>query len=127
MFRLFFLCIFFVNILEASSTQTEDTINSVNIATINTLLIFTSQDGLNSGIYHFTNTPQEIDMTIYHLPFMYNFKSDTNFNFFVVGNVGYSRVELKGEIETISTTEPTLDFFNHIQTYTAGIGGRSSV
>ena len=114
MFKLFFLLLFFLNILEATSVKTEDTINSINIATINTLLIFTSQDGLNSGIYHFTNTPQDIDMTIYHLPFLYNFKSDRNYNFFVVGNVGYSRVSL---------TEPTLDVLNHLQTYTAGIGG----
>ncbi len=116
MFKIALFLFFLFFSLHALSYKSTDDITKVNIATINTLLIFTSEDGLNSGTYHFTNTPADIDMSIYHLPFLYNFDSESDLNFFVVGNVGYSRVYLSNETRT-------LDIFNHIQTYTAGLGG----
>ena len=97
-------------------------IRKMNATTINTLLIFTSQDGLNSGLYHFTNTEVDVDMEIYHLPFVYNIKSDTDLNYFLVGNIGYSRTSLAGTAQKLDAPA-TLNYLNHIQTYTAGIGG----
>ena len=47
-----------------------------HIANINTLLIFTSGEGLNSGLYHFSNVG--VDMEIYNLPFTYHIESDIN-------------------------------------------------
>ena len=104
---------------EAQSSQD---VQKLNAATINTLLIFTAQEGLNSGLYHFTNTDIDIDMEIYHLPFKYPIKSDSNIDYFLVGNVGYSRSYLAGAIEEVPG-ESLLTYLNHIQTYTAGIGG----
>jgi len=108
------------NIIAAEKTT--GSINKINAGTINTLLIFTSQEGLNSGTYKFTNTPIDINMEIYHLPFTYNFSSDSNLNYFLVGNVGYSRVFIDGSEGNIPPTSD-LNYLNHIRTYTAGIGG----
>jgi len=105
--------------LEGLSTQE---INKVNAATLNTLLIFTSQDGLNSGLYHFTNTPVDVDMEIYHLPFIYHLDSNGKFNYFIIGNIGYSKTYLVGDIKQLPSGS-TLDYNSHIQTFTAGIGG----
>jgi len=118
--RLLFLTFFFTS-LSAELLQTEEAVQEINKATINTLLIFTSQEGLNSGLYHFSKTPEDMDMRIFHLPFIYHFKSDNAVNFFIVGNVGYSRVSLTSEVQT-RTTNLLLNSLNHIQTYTAGIG-----
>ena len=88
-------------------------------ASINTLLIFTSQEGLNSGLYHFSNVG--VDMEVYHLPFTYQLNSDTNLNYFVVGNVGYSRVFISKKIAIPPSSR--LDYDNHLRTYTSGLGG----
>lgn len=67
----------------------KDIAEKAHLANINALLIFTSQEGLSSGHYRFTNV--EVEMDIYHLPFTYHFPSeDGRMNYFVVGNVGYS-------------------------------------
>ena len=122
MYKIALLLILSSMTLYSVTLKTNDTINTINIATVNTLLIFTSQEGLNSGIYHFSNTPEDIDMEIYHLPFVYNFESNTDINFFIVGNVGYSRVYLATYVMPYQDV-PILDYLNHMQTYTAGIGG----
>ncbi|MEA1984015.1 MAG: hypothetical protein U9N39_10760 [Campylobacterota bacterium] len=90
-----------------------------HIASINTLLIFTSQEGLSSGLYHFRDVG--VDMEVYHLPFTYHFESDTNINFFMVGNVGYSRVFISQDVVIPPNTR--LDYNNHLRTYTGGLGG----
>ena len=97
----------------------EEIAEEAHIASINTLLIFTSQEGLNSGLYHFTNVGT--DMEIYHLPFTYHLESDTNINFFLVGNVGYSRVFISQDVEIPPASR--LDYDNHLRTYTGGLGG----
>ena len=115
----FFLTITWLYGLEVSSSQK---IEKVNAATLNTLLIFTSQEGLSSGLYHFTNTSVAVDMKVYHLPFTYHFRSDSNINYFIVGNVGYSQIYLAGDI--VKLPENTnFDYNSHIQTFTAGFGG----
>lgn len=102
--------------------MTSSEANSINKATINTLLIFTSNDGLSSGKYTFTKREVDINMDVYHLPFTYHFKSDTALNYFVVGNIGYSRIYLSGEIQELPEGT-VLNYLNHIQTYTVGFGG----
>ncbi len=90
-------------------------------ANINALMVFTSQEGLNSGHYRFTDAGFKMD--IYHLPFLYHFKSSyENINFFIMGNVGYSRTILDGTIAVPSQNE-VLDYDNHLRTYTGGLGG----
>lgn len=117
-----FIVIFLGCALLSNEGSSSSDINKINAATINTLLIFTSQEGLNSGLYHFTNTEIDVDMQIYHLPFTYDFKSTSNINYFLVGNVGYSRTYLAGNVNENSGIG-ILTYLNHIQTYTAGIGG----
>ena len=115
----FFLTITWLYGLEASSSNK---IEKVNAATLNALLIFTSQEGLSSGLYHFTNTAVDVDMKVYHLPFTYHFKSDNNVNYFIVGNVGYSQTYLAGDAQKLPDSS-SLDYNSHIQTFTAGLGG----
>ena len=98
----------------------EDVAKEAHLANINTLLIFTSQEGLNSGLYHFTNVG--VDMEVYHLPFSFNLPTNNSkLEYFIVGNVGYSRVYISEEIDIPPASR--LNYKNHLQTYTAGLGG----
>jgi len=116
MLKILFLQIVLVLNLFALSEQ--EIAQKAHLATINTLLIFTSQDGLSSGLYQFSEIG--VDMEIYHLPFKYHFKNDNSkLNYFLVSNVGYSRVFLSQDINIDNTR---LDYDNHIRTYTAGLG-----
>ena len=50
------------------------------LADINALMVFTAQEGLNSGHYQFTNIDLQVD--IYHLPFTHHLDSNNeNINF----------------------------------------------
>ena len=83
------------------------------------MLIFTSQDSLNSGLYHFTDVG--VDMHIYHLPFSYTLNPNSeNVEYFLVGNVGYSTVSISKNI--VIPPNSRLDYGNHIATYTGGLG-----
>jgi hypothetical protein len=95
----------------------QEAAKEAHLANINALLIFTSQEGLNTGLYRFTKV--DADMQIYNLPFMYHFKSDRDFNLFLVGNVGYSTVFTTQEYASMATI---VNSDSHIQTYTGGIG-----
>lgn len=91
-----------------------------HLANINALLIFTAQEGINSGHYRFTEV--DVEMDVIHLPFTYQLASEhERINYFVVGNVGYSRTYLSEDIEI--PPERHLDYDNHLRTYTAGLGG----
>ncbi len=85
-------------------------------ANINTILVFTSQDGLNTGRYHFNSISMTMD--IMHLPFLYHLHPHGSYNYFILGNAGYSRVYLREPND-----ESLLTHDNHVQTYTAGLGG----
>ncbi|CAI6146904.1 MAG: hypothetical protein SPLUMA2_SPLUMAMAG2_01445 [uncultured Sulfurimonas sp.] len=61
-------------------------------------------------------------MNVVHLPFVYNFESKTKLNYFVMGNVGYSKVSLSGSVEELPGGA-VLNYLNNIQTYTGGFGG----
>ncbi len=108
----------FIYTLSLQSSTVENISTKAHIANINTLLIFTSQDSLSSGKYHFTNIG--IDMEVYNLPFTYHLDSDDKFNYFILGNVGYSKVNLSKGINIIP--QGRLNYENHIRTYTAGLG-----
>jgi hypothetical protein len=62
-----------------------------------------------------------VDMEVYHLPFIYHFDTPEAVDYFLVGNVGYSRTFLTGDI--VTPNESRLNYDNHLRTYTAGIGG----
>jgi len=96
-----------------------DIAKKAHLASINTLLIFTSQDALSSGTYHFTDVG--VDMDILHLPFTYHFPSTDSLNYFIVGNIGYSKTYITQTIQIPDGTR--LNNKNHIRTYTAGLGG----
>ena len=116
----------FVLLLTLASLQAEptalstpaDAAKEAHLANINALLIFTSQDGLNTGLFHFTKV--NVDMQIYNLPFIYHFDSYGDYNYFVVGNVGYSRVFASNDYVIPPNTRLTAD--SQLQTYTAGVG-----
>ena len=120
MMKKLFLLFLFVSVdLFAEIVIPSELAKKAHLASINTLLIFTSQEGLNSGHYNFNNAG--VKMEVYHLPFIYHLESHTDVNYFIVGNVGYSRVYLLDNIEIPGGVR--LNYDNHIQTYTAGIGG----
>jgi len=110
------LLFFFIT---ANAQTIEDVAKKAHLANINALLIFTSQDGLNSGLFHFTKVG--VDMEVYNLPFKYQFASSSNLNYFLVGNVGYSRVYISEDI--VIPPSGNLNYDNHLRTYTAGLGG----
>lgn len=102
------------------SSTIEDVAKKVHLANINTLLIFTSQDSLNTGRYNFTNVG--VDMDIYNLPFTYDLDSSNDtIDYFIVGNIGYSRVFISKNI--IIPPDTRLNHENHTRTYIGGIGG----
>lgn len=106
-----------------SADSPEDIATKAYQANINALMVFTSQEGLNSGHYRFTNVGVTMDMA--HLPFIYHLPSfQKGLNLFVMGNVGYSKTKLDDPVE-VSTSRnemERLDYDNRLQTYTGGLG-----
>lgn len=117
--RYFFTLLCIVSALTLHAKTPEEIAQEAHIASINTLLIFTSQEGLNSGLYHFREVG--VDMEVYHLPFSYHFESESDLNYFIVGNVGYSRVFISQNVQI--PPDSRLDYDNHLRTYTGGLGG----
>lgn len=110
---------YLIFVLNGYAKTVEEILQETHLANINTILIFTSQDSISSGTYHFTKVG--ISMDIYHLPFTYHFKSNKNYNYFLVGNVGYSRTYLSND--SVPLDSIVFDYNSEIKTYTAGIGG----
>jgi len=116
-----FLIFIFALLLKAevqTFNSTDDVAKQAHLANINALLIFTSQDGLNTGLFHFTKV--SVDMQIYNLPFRYHFESTSDLNYFLVGNVGYSRVFASQDFVLPPNSPISTD--THLQTYTGGVG-----
>lgn len=115
--------IFFFFAVTLSSLHAEtakEIAEKAHLANINALLIFTSQEGLSTGRYNFSNVG--IDMELYSLPFTYHFESKKNpVDYFMVGNAGYSRTFISQDIDI--PPDAQLNYENHIRTYTAGLGG----
>ncbi len=117
-FQILLILLLCCNLLHAEETP-EEIAQKVHQANINTLMVFTSQEGLNSGHYRFTNIGVKMD--IYHLPFLYHLDiGNETINMFTMGNVGYSRVAVSESIDV--SDYPLLSHESQINTYTGGIG-----
>ena len=114
--RTFFVLLFCISTLFAETSQ--EIVQKTNLANINSILIFTSQDAISSGTYNFTSIGATMD--IYHIPFIYQFNSKKDYNFFILGNVGYSRSYISNDADYNGTL---LNYNTDLRTYTAGIGG----
>lgn len=119
--KLLFLLFALLFALKASGEvlrSAEDAAKEAHLTNINALLIFTSQEGLNTGLFHFTKV--DVDMQIYNFPFIYHFDSQSDLNLFILGNAGYSRVYTSNEFAYLPGVVLTRD--SHLQTYTGGLG-----
>ena len=88
------------------------------LASINSVIVFTSQDGLSSGIYRFTNIDTE--MRMYNLPLQFHFDPLTDkSNLFLILDMGYSDAYTDREIPVAGGI---LHKDNRMQTYVGGIG-----
>jgi hypothetical protein len=115
--KLFLSLLISLNLL--ADNGSEDIAQKTHLANINSILIFTAQDGLTSGLYHFDHIGVQANM--YSLPFSYNFKPFyKNINSFVSGTVSYSSVT-KDKGVFLKDGTP-IDYDNQIQTYIAGVG-----
>ena len=101
----------------------EEAAEKAYLANINTLLIFTSESGLSSGKYNFTEAGFKMDT--YNLPFRHHYAPfEENLNLFISGGVGYSITRLDTQVQTQkSGSDIELTHDNKLQTYTAGLGG----
>jgi len=88
----------------------------------NAVIVFTSQDGLSSGVYRFTNVDTE--MTMYNLPFQYQFDPLTeNSNLFMILDLGYSNTRSDRDVDVDNnSTTPVLNIENQLQSYVVGLG-----
>jgi len=88
----------------------------------NAVIVFTSQDGLSSGVYRFTNVNTE--MTMYNLPFQYQFAPLTEkTNLFLILDLGYSNTHSDRDIDVDNnSTTPVLNIGNQLQSYVVGLG-----
>ncbi|MDH4944418.1 hypothetical protein [Sulfurimonas sp. C5] len=94
-------------------------VQEVGKANINSILIFSSQKGLNSGIYHFKN--RGISLEIYHLPIRYDFPSKSAWNYYIKGDLSFSRVSVSQH--TLQPYESVIAYGTSIDTYIGGLGG----
>ncbi len=117
----FLLLVALCNLLLAQTPQ--ETAQKVYLSNINALLIFTSESGLSSGHYRFTNS--EFKMQTYTLPFTRHFETfDDTMNWFINGGFGYSITRLDTQtVQRTASGDIELTHDNKLQTYTAGIGG----
>lgn len=117
------LQVLFILLLNVHSLYAEETPADIAqrayLANINTLMVFTSQDGLNTGHYRFSNIGVQMD--IYHLPFLYQLDiGNETINMFAMGNVGYSRASIHEDVTL--PDHITLSHENQMNTYTGGAG-----
>jgi len=116
--RVLLLITLFIGSVGAATIE-EQLAQDAYLATVNASIVFTSQDGLSSGRYRFTNL--DTDMTIYNLPLRFHFDRITeNSNLFVMTDMGYSDTRHEGKVEDNTTL---LEYSNRLQTYVVGLGG----
>ena len=112
---LFFLLFSYMKATTLDEQLTQD----AYLATINAAIVFTSQDGLSSGIYRFTKI--DTQMRMYNLPLSYQFDPLTeNTNLFLLFDLGYSDTRKDSNVLDDNGTFLRLD--NRMQTYVGGIG-----
>jgi hypothetical protein len=88
------------------------------IANTNALMVFTSQDMISSGKYKIEGTQNNSSLNIINFPFLYHFKNDSFYNFFVLGSLGRSVMDTK-----VSVIEDSIPDETSFETYIAKIGG----
>jgi hypothetical protein len=114
--HLLFLTLLLFADLFAKSAQ--EIVQENHLAALNSILIFTSQDAITSGTYNYTAIGATMD--VYHIPFLYHFDSTHDYNYFILGNVGYSRSYITDGADYNGTL---FTYDSDLRTYTAGIGG----
>jgi len=115
--RIIFLFFLLLSSLKAT-TLDEQLTQDAYLATVNAAIVFTSQDGLSSGFYRFTNIDTE--MRMYNLPLTHHFEPLTeNTNIFMVFDMGYSDTRNDRDVDANGTL---LHLNNRLQTYVGGIG-----
>lgn len=116
--RIFILFLLLWSSVEAT-TLDEQLAQDAYLATVNAAIVFTSQDGLSSGLYRFTKIDTE--MRMYNLPLSYHFDPLTDHtNLFMVFDLAYSDTQSDAAVDINGTL---LDLNNRLQTYVGGIGG----
>ncbi|MCJ7765528.1 MAG: hypothetical protein MUP09_06255 [Thiovulaceae bacterium] len=98
----------------------------IYLANINASIVFTSQDGLSSGIYYFNKI--DVVMRMYNLPLTYQFDPlYENTNLFMVFDLAYSDTRNNTVVQNVDPStqsgDPILHVDNRLQTYIGGIGG----
>ena len=84
----------------------------------NAVIVFTSQDGLSSGVYNFTNINTKMQM--YNLPLQYHFEPLTEkTNIFMIIDMGYSNTHSDRDI---NVSNKVLNITNQLQSYVVGVG-----
>ncbi len=122
-----YIYVFILLTLSLKSAPLPDTLaKDVYLATVNAAIVFTSQDGLSSGIYRFTKV--DVDMRMYNLPLAYQFDPlSENTNLFMVFDLGYSDTRNSADVQNVDPatqpSNPILQLDNRLQTYIGGIGG----
>ncbi len=117
--RIIFLFFLFVSSCKAT-TLDEQLAQDAYLATVNAAIVFTSQDGLSSGVYNFTKI--DTQMRMYNLPLTYHFDPLTeSTNLFMVLDFAYSDTRKDNSVADVNGTLLNLD--NQLQTYVGGIGG----
>ncbi len=115
--RIIFLIFFLFSSFKAT-TLDEQLTQDAYLATVNAAIVFTSQDGLSSGIYRFTNIDTE--MRMYNLPLSYHFDPLTEkTNIFMVFDMAYSETS---NDRSVDANGSLLHLNNQLQTYVGGIG-----
>jgi len=109
-----------------AATLDEQLAQDVYLATVNAAIVFTSQDGLSSGVYEFTNI--DTKMRMYNLPLTHHFKPlSEKSNLFMVFDFAYSDVRSDDVVfnanPTADNNSTFLNLDNRLQTYVGGIGG----
>lgn len=116
--RIVLLIFLFVSSIKAA-TLDEQLAQDAYLATVNAAIVFTSQDGLSSGVYRFTKI--DTVMRMYNLPLSYHFDPlSESTNLFMVLDMGYSDTRNDRAVDDNGTF---LHHENRLQTYVGGIGG----
>ena len=98
--------------------ELEDLELDAYLAAANAVIVFTSQDGLSSGVYRFTNVDTE--MRMYNLPLQHHFAPlSEKTNIFLIFDMGYSNTQSDRDRDSNGTI---LHINNQLQSYVGGIG-----
>lgn len=117
MMKMFLLIVLLVLTLKADETL-DSIAKDVYLASVNAAIVFTSQDGLSSGIYRFTNV--DTDVRMYNLPLQLHFDPLTEHsNLFMILDTGYSDM---ASTRKVAVEGAILNSENRMQTYVIGLG-----